>query len=164
MTMITPSYLGETIEYSSLHACRSTLEDPTKGEIKRDASAKSGWVITVTARNDADHSETVPLETDVTRMTMTPMARVMPRPETVWSTREQVSVPAHGVTTRRYELPVEVATAIAVAKTPKKAPAKNAWATPVVSFAVAFDQHQAQPQLGGPGRVNEPQMAGAVAD
>ena len=31
MTMITPSYLGETIEYSSLHACRSTLEDPTFG-------------------------------------------------------------------------------------------------------------------------------------
>ena len=31
MTMITPSYLGETIEYSSLHACRSTLEDPTPG-------------------------------------------------------------------------------------------------------------------------------------
>ena len=33
MTMITPSYLGETIEYSSLHACRSTLEDPTTGEM-----------------------------------------------------------------------------------------------------------------------------------
>ena len=32
MTMITPSYLGETIEYSSLHACRSTLEDPTFAE------------------------------------------------------------------------------------------------------------------------------------
>ena len=32
MTMITPSYLGETIEYSSLHACRSTLEDPTPAE------------------------------------------------------------------------------------------------------------------------------------
>ena len=32
MTMITPSYLGETIEYSSLHACRSTLEDPTGNE------------------------------------------------------------------------------------------------------------------------------------
>ena len=31
MTMITPSYLGETIEYSSLHACRSTLEDPMGG-------------------------------------------------------------------------------------------------------------------------------------
>ena len=35
MTMITPSYLGETIEYSSLHACRSTLEDPTLGPIIR---------------------------------------------------------------------------------------------------------------------------------
>ena len=34
MTMITPSYLGETIEYSSLHACRSTLEDPTKQPVK----------------------------------------------------------------------------------------------------------------------------------
>ena len=32
MTMITPSYLGETIEYSSLHACRSTLEDPTAAD------------------------------------------------------------------------------------------------------------------------------------
>ena len=34
MTMITPSYLGETIEYSSLHACRSTLEDPTGNSIQ----------------------------------------------------------------------------------------------------------------------------------
>ena len=34
MTMITPSYLGETIEYSSLHACRSTLEDPTFAAIR----------------------------------------------------------------------------------------------------------------------------------
>ena len=33
MTMITPSYLGETIEYSSLHACRSTLEDPTTATV-----------------------------------------------------------------------------------------------------------------------------------
>ena len=35
MTMITPSYLGETIEYSSLHACRSTLEDPTQDVSRR---------------------------------------------------------------------------------------------------------------------------------
>ena len=35
MTMITPSYLGETIEYSSLHACRSTLEDPTLMDVVR---------------------------------------------------------------------------------------------------------------------------------
>ena len=36
MTMITPSYLGETIEYSSLHACRSTLEDPTSFYAQHD--------------------------------------------------------------------------------------------------------------------------------
>ena len=36
MTMITPSYLGETIEYSSLHACRSTLEDPTYSALRCD--------------------------------------------------------------------------------------------------------------------------------
>ena len=37
MTMITPSYLGETIEYSSLHACRSTLEDPTGRRLRGGA-------------------------------------------------------------------------------------------------------------------------------
>ena len=41
MTMITPSYLGETIEYSSLHACRSTLEDPTLRR-PRPAPRRSG--------------------------------------------------------------------------------------------------------------------------
>ena len=41
MTMITPSYLGETIEYSSLHACRSTLEDPTA--LKWEQFAESVW-------------------------------------------------------------------------------------------------------------------------
>ena len=39
MTMITPSYLGETIEYSSLHACRSTLEDPTSQHQRDDPQA-----------------------------------------------------------------------------------------------------------------------------
>jgi len=41
MTMITPSYLGETIEYSSLHACRSTLEDPTRKQ-PRNTGAPAG--------------------------------------------------------------------------------------------------------------------------
>ena len=48
MTMITPSYLGETIEYSSLHACRSTLEDPTdvRGVVQSSAieiNADARW-------------------------------------------------------------------------------------------------------------------------
>ena len=42
MTMITPSYLGETIEYSSLHACRSTLEDPTRRSDSLDNSPHTG--------------------------------------------------------------------------------------------------------------------------
>lgn len=47
MTMITPSYLGETIEYSSLHACRSTLEDPTFEEvlINKNAVASLNQII-----------------------------------------------------------------------------------------------------------------------
>ena len=40
MTMITPSYLGETIEYSSLHACRSTLEDPTLIRVMQQAQQR----------------------------------------------------------------------------------------------------------------------------
>ena len=54
MTMITPSYLGETIEYSSLHACRSTLEDPTSillrlsgaGRVEAGASRRTGGAST----------------------------------------------------------------------------------------------------------------------
>ena len=42
MTMITPSYLGETIEYSSLHACRSTLEDPIQKPQSNDAIRRAG--------------------------------------------------------------------------------------------------------------------------
>ena len=48
MTMITPSYLGETIEYSSLHACRSTLEDPTAVPA---ADANSSFIRIVLAKN-----------------------------------------------------------------------------------------------------------------
>ena len=57
MTMITPSYLGETIEYSSLHACRSTLEDPTsapfavrranRGEVPSEGTQRAWALATV---------------------------------------------------------------------------------------------------------------------
>ena len=50
MTMITPSYLGETIEYSSLHACRSTLEDPTVYPFPlRDRLMLFSWVVVIAA-------------------------------------------------------------------------------------------------------------------
>ena len=50
MTMITPSYLGETIEYSSLHACRSTLEDPTAKDLKIDFSTINAMAETIDAK------------------------------------------------------------------------------------------------------------------
>jgi len=53
MTMITPSYLGETIEYSSLHACRSTLEDPTRKQPRNTGwdgfGAQQGWLTDLVA-------------------------------------------------------------------------------------------------------------------
>ena len=50
MTMITPSYLGETIEYSSLHACRSTLEDPTGVQPLAGSFALDGDTVVFTPR------------------------------------------------------------------------------------------------------------------
>ena len=48
MTMITPSYLGETIEYSSLHACRSTLEDPTCSDFSSASKGAFELKLTIT--------------------------------------------------------------------------------------------------------------------
>ena len=67
MTMITPSYLGETIEYSSLHACRSTLEDPTcaSGAIERSietvrtALAKRALTLSEALRRELPEAEFV---------------------------------------------------------------------------------------------------------
>ena len=78
MTMITPSYLGETIEYSSLHACRSTLEDPTEhvltigpnGRIKAQVFAKSVIVLgevtgNVTASDKVDIRDNGSVDGDI---------------------------------------------------------------------------------------------------
>ena len=60
MTMITPSYLGETIEYSSLHACRSTLEDPTYSStfatILRTTPTTDRWSASAGASFQLSHS------------------------------------------------------------------------------------------------------------
>jgi hypothetical protein len=116
------------------------------GEIKADRSAKSGWVVLVTARNEADHPEQVALETDVTRLAVSPMSRAAPFPTTVWSTTEPVTVAAHATVTRRYEIPVAIATQIGAARALAKAPIRaKGMPAPVVSFAVAFDRKAVQP-------------------
>ena len=56
MTMITPSYLGETIEYSSLHACRSTLEDPkhnVPNQCQQEPCAIAFHLFASSPRNDS---------------------------------------------------------------------------------------------------------------
>ena len=58
MTMITPSYLGETIEYSSLHACRSTLEDPTTNNGAGVASLGFPLQLVVAKTNDSNGNAT----------------------------------------------------------------------------------------------------------
>ena len=55
MTMITPSYLGETIEYSSLHACRSTLEDPTQ-QVAPPAAATGPALMVEGSNGSPQHS------------------------------------------------------------------------------------------------------------
>jgi len=116
------------------------------GDIKADRTAKSGWVVIVTARNEADHPEKVALETDVTRVAMSPMVRAAPMPTTVWSTTEPVTVAAHATITRRYEIPVAIATQIGAARAQAKAPVRTkGMPAPIVSFAVAFDRQATQP-------------------
>ena len=65
MTMITPSYLGETIEYSSLHACRSTLEDPTR-RILADYAEYGDWELS-RLRLNADGSRKATLRRRIIR-------------------------------------------------------------------------------------------------
>lgn len=118
-----------------------------KGRVERDPKAKSGWVIVVTAQNEASHAETVPLETDLLRRSMSPMARSAPIPTTAWSRTQTVTVPAHQSVTLRYEVPGPVATQLAAAEQQSRT-AQLDVAKPVVSFAVAFDQ-STRPGRGG---------------
>ena len=78
MTMITPSYLGETIEYSSLHACRSTLEDPT-GEIGAHATTPATQATIAFGDTPAKHGNAVvvaPLEAGRSaQLVVTPLVR-----------------------------------------------------------------------------------------
>ena len=67
MTMITPSYLGETIEYSSLHACRSTLEDPTRREATQGTRRKGHQENPVRAGKADGHGEAKQIKASIER-------------------------------------------------------------------------------------------------
>src|SRR5579859_1096254 len=112
-----------------------------KGSVAKDAKSKTGWSITVQAINEADHAETVPIETDLMRRTSAPMARVLPTPTTVWSQKETVTVPAHGTVALRYDVPAAYVAQLVAAESAAHV-AMPDFTKPVVSFAIAFDQSQ----------------------
>jgi hypothetical protein len=109
-----------------------------KGQVERDPKAKAGWVVVVTATNNANHSETIPLETDLSQTISSPMARVPATPQNVWSTTETVTLSAGQTMTKRYELPAEVAAKVAAASRPVNV-APNTL-QPITTVFVAFEQ------------------------
>jgi hypothetical protein len=113
-----------------------------KGTVARDPKSKTGWSITVKATNEADHAEEVPIETDLMRRTMSPMARAAPVPQTVWSQKETVTVPAHGTVALRYDVPAAFVPQLAAAEKVAHA-AQPDLTRPMVSFAIAFAQPRA---------------------
>jgi hypothetical protein len=117
-----------------------------KGLVQRDSNAKTGWVVVVTATNNANHPETIPLETDVSETTSSPMARVPATPRNVWSTTETVTLSAGQTMTKRYELPADVAAKVAAAAKPANVAPKAL--QPITSVFVAFEQKlsSARPQ------------------
>jgi len=120
-----------------------------KGTVHRDPLAKSGWVIDVTAHNDAAHAERLALETDLTRRVGSPMSRVAPQAQTVWSHREDLTVPAHGSVARRYELPIGVGQQLVAAEAQAAAPQTAPMPATMTSFAVAINP-PSRPTTGGP--------------
>ena len=109
-----------------------------KGAVQRDPKAKSGWVVVVTATNTANHSETIPLETDVSQVVSSPMARVAPAPTTVWSKTETVTLSAGQAMTKRYELPANVAAKVAAASRPRNTVPNNLQT--ITTYFVAFER------------------------
>jgi hypothetical protein len=119
-----------------------------RGRLEKDAKAKSGWSIVVTAENKSDSPATVPLETDLTRTVANPMARSMPMPQTAWNAKDDVTLAAHQTMTRRYELPVAIGQEITKARAQEQVSAHAQSKTPIIAmrtqtfFAVSFQREQ----------------------
>jgi hypothetical protein len=87
-------YMDGTVDDVSFH-----------GEIAKDTTAKKGWTITVTYKNDSDKDETCPIDTELMRSVINPQERGGSPGLAVWHHKDKVSVPAHGTLVKTYELP-----------------------------------------------------------
>lgn len=75
------------------------------GQIVRDPKSKTGWVVEITAENEGTEAETAKVETDLTRVVASPMARAQPPATTVWKQVESLSLGAGEKVTKRYAVP-----------------------------------------------------------
>jgi hypothetical protein len=80
-----------------------------EGKLVEDATAKNGWVVLVHAENRGDKAAEVAVATEVTRTVSSPMARVMPMPQAIWTETETLALKAHESVDRRYEVPADAA-------------------------------------------------------
>jgi hypothetical protein len=79
-----------------------------KGEIQKDVHSRSGWSVLVTAKNTADHPETLSLETDLDRSFVTPAARVGAEQAMLYSQTQPITVAANATVTFSRPVPAWV--------------------------------------------------------
>jgi hypothetical protein len=80
-----------------------------KGNVVKDAKSKTGWFLVVTAENKSDNVESCEISSELTRTVGSPMARVRPSPQMVFSANDAISVAAHGRLVKKYEIPAPLA-------------------------------------------------------
>ena len=80
-----------------------------KGNVVHDAKSKTGWFLVVTAENKSDNVESCEISSELTRTVGSPMARVRPTPQMVFSANDAISVAAHGKLVKKYEIPAPLA-------------------------------------------------------
>jgi hypothetical protein len=80
-----------------------------EGKLVEDPTAKGGWVVLVHAVNSGSAPARVAVATEVTRTVSSPMARVMPMPQAIWSEKETLALAPRQAVDRRYEVPADAA-------------------------------------------------------
>jgi hypothetical protein len=79
-----------------------------KGEIQKDAHSKTGWMVLITAKNTADHPETMSLEMDMDRRFTVPEARVPSEQAMLYSQTQPITVAANSTLTISRPVPAWV--------------------------------------------------------
>jgi hypothetical protein len=114
-----------------------------RGELVKDSSSKTGWVVAVTAENTDGHATRCALNATLTETVLRPMARVSPMPTPLFNERIVMEVEGHGTSTVRIDVPEKIAAGLdakATDPTPKVATQAVAFPTPMVRYGLRFDR------------------------